>query len=123
MSEKLDMASVDYVSQNIEQIAALFPNCVTETAKGKKIDFDLLKQELNGDTIEGTKERYRLEWPGKKEAIVTANLPTTKTLRPVREDSVDFDNTENLYIVSVFRQKSALKFDWQYSPCFKRHSV
>lgn len=98
MSDKLDMASVDFVSQNIEQIAALFPNCVTETAKGKKIDFDLLKQELSGDIIEGTKERYRLEWPGKKEAIVTANLPTTKTLRPVREDSVDFDNTENLYI-------------------------
>jgi adenine-specific DNA-methyltransferase len=98
MSEKLDMASVDFVSQNIEQIAALFPNCVTETAAGKKIDFDLLKQELSGAIIESPKERYRLEWPGKKEAIVTANLPTTKTLRPVREDSVDFDNTENLYI-------------------------
>jgi len=98
MSEKLDMASVNIVSQNIEQIAALFPNCVTETAEGKKIDFDLLKQELSNEIIEGTKERYRLEWPGKKEAIVTANLPTTKTLRPVREDSVDFDNTENLYI-------------------------
>lgn len=98
MSDKLDMASVDFVSRNIEQIAALFPNCVTETAAGKKIDFDLLKQELSGDVIEGVKERYRLEWPGKKEACVTANLPTTKTLRPVREDSVDFDNTENLYI-------------------------
>src|SRR5690606_23433313 len=73
-------------------------NCVTETAEGKAIDFDLLKQELNYAMVEGTKERYRLEWPGKKEAIVTANIPTTKTLRPVREDSVDFDNTENLYI-------------------------
>lgn len=98
MSDKLDMASIDFVRRNVEQIAALFPNCVTETAEGKKIDFDLLKQELSGDVIDGVKERYRLEWPGKKEAIVTANLPTTKTLRPVREDSVDFDNTENLYI-------------------------
>ncbi|MCB0541701.1 MAG: site-specific DNA-methyltransferase, partial [Bacteroidetes bacterium] len=79
-------------------MAEHFPNCVTETAEGIKIDFDLLQQELSADIIEGNKERYRLEWPGKREAIVTANLPTTKTLRPVREDSVDFDNTENLYI-------------------------
>jgi adenine-specific DNA-methyltransferase len=98
MSEKLDMASPDLVSQNIERIAELFPNCVTEAAEGKAIDFDLLKQELSHYVVEGNKERYRLEWPGKREAIVTANLPTTKTLRPVREDSVDFDNTENLYI-------------------------
>lgn len=98
MIEKLDMASTDLVSQNIEKLASLFPNCVTETATGKAIDFDLLKQELSKDIIEGNKERYRLEWPGKREAIVTANIPTTKTLRPVREDSVDFDNTENLYI-------------------------
>ncbi len=96
--EKLDMASPNLVSKNIEQIAALFPNCVTETADGKAIDFDLLKQELSAEIVEGNKERYRLEWPGKKEAIVTANLPTTKTLRPIREDSVDFDNTENLYL-------------------------
>ena len=96
--EKLDMMSPNLVSQNIEKIAALFPNCVTEGPDGKVIDFDLLKQELSDDIIEGNKERYRLEWPGKKEAIVTANIPTTKTLRPVREDSVDFDNTENIYI-------------------------
>jgi len=86
------------VNENIEKLAALFPQCVTETAEGKKIDFDLLRQELSHDIVEGHRERYRLEWPGKREAIVTANLPTTKTLRPVREDSVDFDNTENLYI-------------------------
>lgn len=98
MTDKLDMMSPDGVRNNIEKIAALFPNCVTETAEGKAIDFDLLKQELSGEIVEGTKERYRLEWPGKKEAIVTANLPTTKTLRPAREDSVDFDKTENLYI-------------------------
>lgn len=98
MTDKLDMASPDLVSRNIEEIAALFPNCITETAEGKAIDFELLKQELSRDIIEGNKERYRLEWPGKREAIVTANIPTTKTLRPIREDSVDFDKTENLYI-------------------------
>ena len=96
--DKLDMKSPDLVNKNFEKLAELFPNCVTESAGGKAIDFDLLKQELNHDVVEGNKERYRLEWPGKREAIVTANLPTTKTLRPVREDSVDFDNTENLYI-------------------------
>lgn len=92
------MQSPDLVQQNIEKLAELFPNCVTESVTGKAIDFDLLKQELNHVVVEGNKERYRLEWPGKREAIVTANLPTTKTLRPVREDSVDFDNTENVYI-------------------------
>lgn len=98
MTDKLDLTSPDLVQQNIAHIAALFPNCITETANGKQIDFDLLRQELSPDIIEGTKERYRLEWPGKREAIVTANLPTTNTLRPVVEDSVDFDTTENLYI-------------------------
>src|SRR5690554_571574 len=97
-TEKLDLKSPDLVNENFEKLATLFPNCVTEGAEGKAIDFDLLKQELSHAVIEGNKERYRLEWPGKREAIVTANLPTTKTLRPVREDSVDFDNTENLYI-------------------------
>jgi adenine-specific DNA-methyltransferase len=97
-TDRLDMQSPDLVNSNFEKLAELFPNCVTESADGKAIDFDLLKQELNHAVVEGTKERYRLEWPGKKEAIVTANIPTTKTLRPVREDSVDFDNTENIYI-------------------------
>lgn len=96
--DKLDLKSIDFINQNIEKLAEIFPNCVTEGSNGKQIDFDLLKQELSHSVIEGTKERYRLEWPGKKEAIVTANLPTTKTLRPIREDSVDFDNTENVYI-------------------------
>ncbi len=98
MNDKLDLQSTDITSLNIEKIGALFTNCVTETAEGKKIDFDLLKQELSTEIIEGNKERYRLEWPGKREAIVTANIPTNKTLRPVREDSVDFDTTENIYI-------------------------
>lgn len=97
-NDKLDMQSPDLVEQNFEKLAELFPNCVTESITGKAIDFDLLKQELNHAVVEGNKERYRLEWPGKREAIVTANLPITKTLRPVREDSVDFDNTENIYI-------------------------
>lgn len=98
MNDKLDLQSTDITSLNIEKIEALFPNCVTETAEGKKIDFDLLKQELSTEIIEGNKERYRLEWPGKREAIVTANIPTNKTLRPVHEDSVDFNTTENIYI-------------------------
>jgi adenine-specific DNA-methyltransferase len=96
--EKLDMHSPDLVNENIEKLTALFPNCIIEGADGKSIDFDLLRQELSHAIIEGNKERYRIEWPGKKEAIVTANLPTSKTLRPIREDSVDFDNTENIYI-------------------------
>lgn len=98
MTDKLDMTSPDLVSQNIEKIAQLFPNCVTESENGLAIDFDQLKQELSNDIVEGNKERYRLEWPGKREAIVTANLPINKTLRPAREESVDFDNTQNLYI-------------------------
>ncbi len=92
------MTSPDLVNQNIEKIAVLFPNCVTESSNGLAIDFDMLKQELSKDIVEGNKERYRLEWPGKREAIVTANLPINKTLRPCREESVDFDNTKNLYI-------------------------
>jgi adenine-specific DNA-methyltransferase len=96
--DRLDLKTPDLVNENIEKLAILFPNCVTEGTNGKSIDFDLLKQELSHAVVEGHKERYRLEWPGKKEAIVTANLPTTKTLRPIREDSVDFDNTENIYI-------------------------
>ena len=97
-NDKLDLQSTDITAMNIEKIASLFPNCVTETAEGKRIDFDLLKQELSAEIVEGNKERYRLEWPGKREAIVTANIPTNKTLRPIREDSVNFDTTENIYI-------------------------
>lgn len=98
MSDRLDMQSPDMVNQNILKLAELFPNCVTEGPDGLSVDFDQLRQEFSHQVVEGSKERYRLEWPGKKEAIVTANIPTTKTLRPVREDSVDFDTTENLYI-------------------------
>ncbi len=94
----MDLHSPHLVNQNIERIAQLFPNCVTESTEGLKIDFDQLRQELSGDIVEGGKERYRLDWPGKREAVVTANLPTTSTLRPARDESVDFDNTENIYI-------------------------
>lgn len=96
--EKMDLHSPNMVNQNIESIAKLFPNCVTETTDGIKIDFEQLKQELSEDVVDGAKERYRLDWPGKREAIVTSNLPTTATLRPAKNESTDFDNTENIYI-------------------------
>ncbi|WP_284119017.1 site-specific DNA-methyltransferase [Acinetobacter seifertii] len=101
--DKLKMHSPNLVDSNIEKIEALFPNCVTE-AQGengelkKAIDFDLLKQELSQVIVEGEQERYRLDWVGKKEAILTANAPIAKTLRPCREESVNFDITENLFI-------------------------
>ncbi|WP_347456099.1 site-specific DNA-methyltransferase [Acinetobacter thermotolerans] len=101
--DKLKMHSPNLVDANIEKIAVLFPNCVTE-AQGengelkKAIDFDLLKQELSQVLVEGEQERYRLDWVGKKEAILTANAPIAKTLRPCREESVNFDKTENLFI-------------------------
>ena len=101
--EKLNMNSPDFTEQNIAKLAELFPNCVTESKdeKGKlrkSIDFDLLKQELSADIVEGPKERYHLNWPGKREALVTANRPIDKALRPCREESVDFDTTQNLFI-------------------------
>lgn len=96
--DKLDMKSLDIVDENIEKIGNIFPNVIVESEKGKTIDFGLLKQELSKEIIEGNKEKYQLTWPGKKEAILTANTPSKKTLRPVKEKSVDFDNTENIYI-------------------------
>jgi adenine-specific DNA-methyltransferase len=100
---KLKLHTPDLTAANIDRIAALFPNCVTETmddsGKPKRaIDFDLLRQELSADIVEGPQERYRLDWPGKREALALANQPITKTLRPCREESVDFENTRNLYI-------------------------
>ena len=98
MDERLDLTSRDLVNENFKKLAELFPNCVTETAEGRAIDFDLLKQELSYAVVEGNKERYRIEWPGKKEAIVTANIPTTKTLRPIPGESINFSDTKNIYI-------------------------
>ena len=96
--DKLDMKSVDITEANIEKIGNLFPNVIVESENGKSIDFDLLKQELSKEIVEGNKEKYQLTWPGKKEAILTANTPTNNTLRPIKEKSVDFDNTQNIYI-------------------------
>ncbi len=99
---KMRMESIDMTAQNIEKIGALFPNCITETkdadGKPKKaINFDLLRQMLSGDVIEGD-EAYEFTWVGKKAAIVEANKPIRKTLRPCKEESVNWDSTENLYI-------------------------
>ena len=101
--DKLDMQTPNFTDENIEKLAGLFPNCVTEAkdANGKlkkAIDFDLLKQELSENIVDGPRERYQISWPGKKEALISANTPINKTLRPCREESVDFDTTENLYI-------------------------
>ncbi|HEK2625417.1 site-specific DNA-methyltransferase [Proteus mirabilis] len=101
--DKLKMHSPDMTQQNIEKIRALFPNCVTESrgADGElklAIDFDQLKQELSNSIVEGPQERYQLNWPGKREALLTANAPIAKTLRPCREESVNFDTTENLFV-------------------------
>ena len=100
--EKMRMESVDITSQNIEKIEALFPSCVTETigadGKPKKaINFDALKQMLSEDIIDGN-EAYELGWAGKKAAVVEANKPIRKTLRPQPEKSVSWDTTQNLYI-------------------------
>jgi adenine-specific DNA-methyltransferase len=98
--EKLKMQTKNFTDENVAKIGELFPNCVTEAANGeeKSIDFDLLKQELSKNIVDGPQERYRLDWPGKREALVTANTPITKTLRPCPEESIDFDETENLFI-------------------------
>jgi adenine-specific DNA-methyltransferase len=101
--DKLKMHSPDITQQNVDKLLELFPNCKTEKQDangelGTGIDFDLLKQELSKNIVEGPQERYQLNWPGKKEALLTANAPIAKTLRPCREESVDFDTTENLFI-------------------------
>lgn len=100
--DKLKMESVDLTAQNIDKIGALFPNCITETADEngklkKAINFEMLKQMLSDEVAEGD-EVYEFTWVGKKEAIVEANKPIRKTLRPCKEESVDWDSTENLYI-------------------------
>jgi adenine-specific DNA-methyltransferase len=106
--DKLKMHSVNKVDENIKKIAELFPNTLTEVIKGYRndgtpiiehaIDFDVLRQELSDIIVEGPEERYQFTWPDKKKSILLANAPIAKTLRPCREESVDFDTTENLYI-------------------------
>ncbi|MFD1722117.1 site-specific DNA-methyltransferase [Amnibacterium endophyticum] len=101
--EKLRIESANLTERNIEKIAELFPTVVTETADtdgklSRVIDFDALRQELSNHIVDGPRERYQLDWPGKRAAAFAANVPIAKTVRPVREESVDFDTTKNLFI-------------------------
>ena len=102
--DKLKMSTPDLTEENISKIAKIFPSVITEKEDEdgnivKGVDFDLLRQALSKDIVEGGEERYRLDWPGKKASILKANMPITdKTLRPAKDESVNFDNTENLYI-------------------------
>ena len=106
--EKMRMESVNMTEKNVDKIAALFPNCITESldeekstpekkAYKKVVNFDVLRQMLSGEVLEGD-EAYEFTWVGKKSAIIEANTPTKKTLRPCKEESVNWDSTENLYI-------------------------
>ena len=100
---KLKMHSVNKVDENVAKIGKLFPNCVTERKKENgeveyAVDFDMLRQELSSVVVEGNEERYQFTWPDKKKAVLAANAPISATLRPCREESVDFDTTQNLYI-------------------------
>jgi len=98
------MHTKNKADENFEKLSALFPNAVTETIDEvtgevvRAIDKDILMQEINTTVVEGKEERYQFTWPDKKKSILLANSPISKTLRPCREESVDFDNTENLYI-------------------------
>lgn len=100
--EKMDMMSMDRVQENIAKIRALFPECVTEVKRDGKVtlavDFDKLKQEMSGMLIDEREERYQMTWPDKRKAKLLANTSISATLRPCKEESVDFDNTQNLYI-------------------------
>ena len=100
--EKMRMESADLTAKNVEKIGTMFPNCITESKDEngnpkKVVNFDLLRQMLSEDILEGD-EAYEFTWVGKKAAIVEANKPIRKTLRPCKEESVDWDTTENLYI-------------------------
>ena len=100
--EKMRMESLNLTSQNVEKIEAIFPNCITESRDEngelkKSVNFKILKQMLSEDLVDG-EEAYEFTWVGKKAAIVEANKPIRKTLRPAPEESVDWDNTENIYV-------------------------
>lgn len=108
MADKLKMQTENIADKNFEILSKMFPNALTETITGydddgkpiveRAIDADVLRQEISCEVVEGKDERYQFTWPDKKKAILLANTPINKTLRPCREESVDFDNTENLYI-------------------------
>lgn len=106
--DKLKMQTANKADENFKKLAEMFPNAVTETITGydengkaiveRAIDKDVLMQEISCEVVEGNEERYQFTWPDKKKSVFLANAPINKTLRPCREESVDFDNTENLYI-------------------------
>lgn len=108
MADKLKMHTENLADKNFEVLSKMFPNALTETITGydddgkpiveRAIDADVLRQEISCKVVEGNDERYQFTWPDKKKAVLLANTPINKTLRPCREESVDFDNTENLYI-------------------------
>lgn len=108
MADKLKMQTENIADKNFEMLSKMFPNALTETITGydddgkpiveRAIDADVLRQEISCKVVEGKEERYQFTWPDKKKAVLLANTPINKTLRPCREESVDFDNTENLYI-------------------------
>ena len=101
--EKLKMQTANKADENFRKLAQMFPNAVTETVDEngevvRAIDKDVIMQEINTKVVDGREERYQFTWPDKKKSVILANAPINKTLRPCREESVDFDNTENLYI-------------------------
>lgn len=101
--DKLKMQTANKADENFKKLAEMFPNAVTETIDEngevvRAIDKDVLMQEINTKIVDGKEERYQFTWPDKKKSVLLANAPISKTLRPCREESVDFDTTENLYI-------------------------
>ena len=106
--DKLKMQTENIADKNFEVLSKMFPNALTETITGydddgkpiveRAIDADVLRQEISCKVVEGKDERYQFTWPDKKKAIMEANMPINKSLRPCIEESVDFSNTENLYI-------------------------
>lgn len=108
MADKLKMQTENLADKNYEMLSKMFPNALTETITGydddgkpiveRAIDADVLRQEISCKVVEGKDERYQFTWPDKKKAVLLANAPIDKTLRPCRQESVDFDKTENIYI-------------------------
>lgn len=101
--DKLKMHTPNKADENFQKLAALFPNAVTETINAdgevvRAIDKDVLMQEISCTVVDSKEERYQFTWPDKKKSMLLANAPISKTLRPCRKESVDFDTTENLYI-------------------------
>ena len=97
--EKLDMMSKNRILGNVEKIEMIFPNVVYEIGEGRKaIDFDALRQELTNELVESASEKYAFSWPDKRKAVVQANASISSTLRPIRDDSIEFESTQNIYI-------------------------